>query len=88
LSLLQAIYGCWLHVAEGDLFTFDNGPPCPEHNRGAVKDVVQVGVATVVHQTAGQEQTRAQFENWRDFSFRIVVGVEALHGKAVELNNQ
>jgi hypothetical protein len=86
LPLLVAIFGCWHLVAEGNLFTFADGPPCPEHNRRAVTDLVHVGVAAVVHQTEGQQQTRAQLHFWHAHGWGIVVGLIGLNDSAVDVN--
>jgi hypothetical protein len=85
LSLLVAKVGCWLPVAKGDLFmTFLDRPPGPDHSRGAVRDLVRVGITTVVDHTAGQVQSPAQ-QHSRQVAFSIVAGLVALSGYAVEV---
>jgi hypothetical protein len=87
LSLPVADFGCRHSVAGGELFAFTDWPLCPEHDRGAVVDWVHVGVAAVVHQAAGQEQSSAQW-HWRQARFHIEIGTEAVHDRAVEQNYQ
>jgi hypothetical protein len=86
LSHLVAIFGCWLCVAEGDLLTFLDGSPCPDHKRGAVHDLVRVSVAAVVNQTEGQVHTLAHMQICKAGIFSIVVGLEGVNVCAVKLN--
>jgi len=86
LSRLVLGFGGRQPIAFGELLIFGNGPCRPEHGRGAVKDLVHVGIATVVHQAAGQVQTHAQIQ-FRQCGFCIVGELAAVDVHIVQIEH-
>jgi len=81
------IESCWLCVAVSELLSLADGPSRPEHDRGAVRDLVHVGIAAVVHQAAGQVQTQAKGHHWGSGNM-VVEGIVAVDDNAVEFSHK
>lgn len=85
-SFPVSVVGCRHRVAVSERLTYADGPSCPEHDRGAVRDLVHGGVAAVVHQAAGQVHARAQHQSWQ--ADAVVVGLIGINDLVVEENHQ